>query len=292
MICSIATETSTSRRARRRILPIVFLVSGFAGPLRAQEGGPSGLGVNWTMGPGAGNLGGFAEIRIPEGYQFAGPSDARRLLEAMQNPTNGSEMGLLSPRTGGWFLVFEFSSVGYVKDDEKDKLDAGALLGTLRTGNEAGNKERRKRGWSEITLIGWEQVPRYNVQTHNLEWATRSRSVEGLVVNHNTRLLGRRGVMEVTLVCGPEEFSSALPHLGEVLEGYSFKPGQTYAEFRRGDRVAAYGLTALVAGGAAVALAKSGLLAKLWKLLVIGVVAVTGFVRRLFKGKSLSEASG
>ena len=30
---------------------------------------------------------------------------------------------------------------------------------------------------------------------------------------------------------------------------YSFKPGGLYAEFRAGDKIAKYGLTALVAGG-------------------------------------------
>ena len=44
-----------------------------------------------------------------------------------------------------------------------------------------------------------------------------------------------------------------------------FKAGSRYAEFGQGDKIAAYGLTALVAGGAGAALAKSGLLSKMWK---------------------------
>jgi len=45
-----------------------------------------------------------------------------------------------------------------------------------------------------------------------------------------------------------------------MIGGFSYSSGYKYAEWRSGDKVAAYGLTALVAGGAGVALVKSGLL--------------------------------
>ena len=87
--------------------------------------------------------------------------------------------------------MFEFEDVGYVKDDEKDSLDANALLESIKQGTEAGNKERRKRGWATMTILGWETPPRYNETTHNLEWAIRGQSEGEPVINHNTRLLGR-----------------------------------------------------------------------------------------------------
>lgn len=42
--------------------------------------------------------------------------------------------------------MFEFSNVGYVKDDERDKLDANVLLKTISDNTEESNKERAKRG--------------------------------------------------------------------------------------------------------------------------------------------------
>ena len=47
-----------------------------------------------------------------------------------------------------------------------------------------------------------------------------------------------------------------------------------------------YGLAALVAGGAGVALVQSGLLARFWKLIVAGVLALGAGVKRIFTGKS------
>jgi uncharacterized membrane-anchored protein len=44
------------------------------------------------------------------------------------------------------------------------------------------------------------------------------------------------------------------------LTSYSFQTGQTYAEYRSGDKVAKFGLAALVVGGAAVGAAKLNLL--------------------------------
>ena len=50
------------------------------------------------------------------------------------------------------------------------------------------------------------------------------------------------------------------------MEGFSYKSGKTYAEFRSGDKVAEYGLAALVAGGAGAAAVKLGLFAWLAKI--------------------------
>jgi len=52
----------------------------------------------------------------------------------MGNPTNGRELGFLAPTNMDWFVVFEFDSIGFVKDDDKDKLDAEAMLKAIKAG--------------------------------------------------------------------------------------------------------------------------------------------------------------
>jgi uncharacterized membrane-anchored protein len=86
--------------------------------------------------------------------------------------------------------------------------------------------------------------------------------------------------MEVNLVLSAEDVNTAVPVFNSVLNGFSFNPGQRYAEFARGDKVAEYGLTGLIAGGVGVALVKTGLLQKFWKLIVLGLIALGGAVRR------------
>jgi uncharacterized membrane-anchored protein len=70
-----------------------------------------------------------------------------------------------------------------------------------------------------------------------------------------------------------------------VVADFSYKSGHTYAEWREGDRIASYGLTALVAGGAGVALAESGLLQKFGKAILLALAGGVAAVRKFFFGK-------
>jgi uncharacterized membrane-anchored protein len=239
-------------------------------------------GVKWQKGNSVGELGDVAQVKVPAGFVFADANDTRTIMEANQNPTNGRELGFVAPEKENWFAVFEFDDVGYVKDDDKDSLDANALLESIKAGTEAGNKERMRRGWATMTIIGWEQPPHYNEISHNLEWAVKATS-EGLpVVNHNTRLLGRGGVMEVTLVTDPSTLAETLPKFKTMLQGFEFKQGQRYAEFRAGDKTAAYGLTGLIVGGTTAALVKTGAFKWLWKAIVGAFLAISALVKKLF----------
>jgi len=91
------------------------------------------------------------------------------------------------------------------------------------------------------------------------------------------------------LIVDPESLQATLPTFRDVLAGYSFQSGNNYAEYRAGDKVAKYGLAALVVGGAAVGAAKLGLLTGLlvflkkgWKLVVIGIAAVATLFKKFF----------
>jgi uncharacterized membrane-anchored protein len=193
--------------------------------------------------------------------------------------------------------VFEFNDLGYVRDDEKDKLDASAILKSIQEGTTYANEERAKMGSAPIEVVGWEIPPSYNPQTHNLEWAIKAQSEGHGFVNYNVRLLGRKGVMSATLLVDPEEMAQTLPAFRGLLGDYTFTSGQRYAEYRAGDKVAQYGLAALVVGGAAAGAAKLGLFAwlavllkKAWKLVVVAVVAVASVFKRFIHGGRKEDA--
>lgn len=244
----------------------------------------------WTR-EGLGKLGNRAQVAIPKGYRFTDGNGTREMMKIFENIPTERELGMLMTEGLGPWIIFEFDDVGYVKDDEKDKLDADALLKTLQEGQNAANARRRELGMDELHLVGWAVPPRFNDQTKNLEWATRIRAMPdgGESINYNTRLLGRRGVMEVTLVCEPEEMDSLMKQYQDTIATFAYLDGETYAEYRAGDKMAKYGLTALVAGGAAVAAGKMGLfaklgalLAKLGKGLIVIVIAIGVAIKTLF----------
>jgi len=276
-----------------------FLRSGFHGvaflllaatifplPVQAQEGKPAGR-IPWEEGPVVGKLGDVAQINVPEHYRFTGKDGAARFMELTQNPASGKEMGVLvpDPQNGriAWFVIFEFESTGYVKDDEKDKLDSDAILKSLQQGTEDSNKIRAQKGWKAYHVVGWSKAPFYSPDSHNLTWSIIGREEGGGEnVNYSVRLLGRRGTMSADLVLGTGLVPTVVPEFENLLTGFSFVQGQKYSEFRAGDKVAEYGLTALIAGGAAAAAIKSGLLAKFWKLIVLGFVALMGAIKRFW----------
>lgn len=273
--------------------------AGDGGDLEEPVGGHPLLSapLDWVKGPAQAAIGTVAEIAVPPGHVFTGAQGTQQILQMGGNPVSGDELGFLAPTSLVWSVVFEWDEVGYVKDDEKDTLDAAALLKSLREGNAMANEERRRRGWSTLEIVGWEVPPRYNEETHNLEWAITGESEGRQVVNYNVRLLGRQGVMSATLLVDPQDLSASLPAYRALLAGYDFQSGQHYAEYRQGDKLAQYGLAALIAGGAAVGAAKLGLFAwvavffkKAWKLVVVAVAAIAAVLRKLIHGGRRRES--
>jgi uncharacterized membrane-anchored protein len=285
-------------RAMQGVLSVVIGLALPAGELAAQDSAAMAKfhAIPWKEGPTDGALV-EAQVRVPEGCRFAEAAGTREFLEFTENPVSGNERGVLLCRGEGdqrsWFVIFTFDDIGLVKDEEKDKLDAAKILASLREGNEAGNEERRERGWETISLDGWVREPYYDPSSNNLTWATMISTASGdRSVNHSVRLLGRGGVMNADLVIDPEALESAMPAFNGVIAAFGYLPGNRYAEWRDGDKVAAIGLTALVAGGVGAAAAKAGLLGKLGKLLaaggkaiVVGLLAAIAGLRSLFKRK-------
>jgi uncharacterized membrane-anchored protein len=268
----------------RLTCPAVLVALSIAASANAQEPSSNPLAsLPWQEGPTTGTLGDVASIVVPEGYQFVDRAGASKFLELTQNPSDGSELGVVLSKDGSWFVIFRFSDDGYVKDDDR-KLDADAILSSIRTGTERSNEIRKKRGWGTIEVVGWQQKPFYDSRTNNLTWSIQGRSGDENSINHSTRLLGRRGVMSVNLVLGPEDVHTAVPAFNTLLTGVSFNPGHRYAEFRAGDKIAEYGLAGLIVGGTGAALLKTGLLKKIWKLLVLGFIAVAGAVKKFVAG--------
>src|SRR6266566_9539070 len=243
--------------------------------------------IPWAKGPSKGQLGSEASITVPVNCLFTGVNGVRAFMEATQNNASGKERGVVlcpgNATSETWFVLFSYDESGYVRDDEGSHLDADAILASVRSGTEAGNRERKRRGWATLTVEGWATKPFYDRATNNLTWAITAHDNEGgRTVNHSVRLLGRGGVMHADLVTTPDALTALVPTFNGMIGGFSYSPGNKYAEWRSGDKVAAYGLTALVAGGAGVALVKSGLLVKFWKLIVIGFAALVGALKRLW----------
>lgn len=226
--------------------------------------------LNWNSGPGTFEVTSRASITLPAGYDRLSAADTKTLMELYQNPADG-EMYYVGPEDSRWFAVFQYEDSGHIKDNEE--IDPAALLKALRDGTEISNRERRQRGWPEMHIIGWQYKPFYDDSTNRLSWAILGESEGVNVVNFNTRLLGRTGVMSATLVADPEILDTSISEFEALLGGFQYNSGSTYAEYQPGDKLATYGLAALVTGGAAAAVAK-GAGKGLFKAIFVGIAAL------------------
>jgi uncharacterized membrane-anchored protein len=234
------------------------------------------LGIQSVKGPTSVDIGTGAQIKIPEGYEFLKAADAQKFLTAIGNPPDPTVLGLIEPTAGrnSWFLIFQFEDIGYIKDADKESIDADDLIATFRSGIEAGNEARREMGASELRSMDWSDKPFYDPQTNNLTWGIKLIFADDEAVNYDIRMLGRSGVMSATLVSSPEMYQAAIAPTKSLLSGFEFKQGSKYADWKPGDKVAAVGLAGLIGGGGLALAAKSGLLGKLGLLLAKGGKAI------------------
>lgn len=245
--------------------------------------------LHWVEGPTQVTIGANATFNVPEGYRFLGPADTIKFMELTRNLASDDGGTVFAPDDFTWWGEFEYADVGHVADDEK--IDADKLLANLRSSQKEANEQLTARGWGTLEVAGWEQAPFYDPDTHDLSWAVDLRNSDGGEdINFNTRLLSRTGYTAATLVASPDGLQQSISQFKQVVTGYQFLGDQTYSAYKPGDKVAKYGLAALITGGAVAVAAKTGLwkvivgfLAAGWKFIAAGVVALFAAIGRFFK---------
>ena len=235
--------------------------------------------VPWTAGPATVDLGGVAKLTVPAGFVFTGPAGAQAWDELNGTPPQGN-LGVFAPafdpgRGEGppYYINFKYDPIGYVKDDDSAALGgsgAETILTAIRDATEAANVERRRRGWPALAVEGWRRPPAYALAKHTLTWATDVGGPSGSFVNHDGRLLGRHGVMMVTMVAPADRYAAALPVYQAAAGGVGFVPGEAHGDVRGGDPAARYSLAGLIAGAGTVVAVKA------WPALLKVGVAVVG----------------
>lgn len=250
-------------------------------------------------GPSTTNIAGQAQLNIPKDYFFVPQKEAQALIKSYGNGDSPKLFGVIVPVDGSGVYTVEYVADGYVKDDEAKDLNADDILSQYKEGTEEANKERVAQGFPALEVTGWAQKPVYDAQLHRLTWALighhkGATNTEDDNVNYQTRLLGREGVLSVTLLAAPKYLAENKAKADELTAGVHFVEGKRYEDFSAsaGDKIAEYGLTALISGAVAKKLGLFALilafLAKFAKFGLIAVLAVFPFLKRFFKKKDAS----
>ncbi len=250
---------------------------------------------------------GLAKISVPEKFRYLDAKDTEAVLVNLWgNPHESGTLGALVPAgfdpLGGdsWLVVITYAEDGYIKDDDAATLDYAKMLAEMQAGMKDANAEREKQGYAPVQIVGWAKPPRYDAATHKLYWAKQlkfgSEKVDTL--NYNIRMLGRRGVLVLNAVATMPQLAEVEAATPALLAMVDFQEGHRYADFNSDtDKVATYGLAALVAGGIA---AKAGFFKLLWvgilafkKLIIIAAIALASYFKKFwawFRGRNAAPA--
>jgi len=246
---------------------------------------------------------GIASLNLPENFAYLNPKDAERVLvDAWGNPPGYDSLGMILPAgmnpasQDAWGVLVTYDEDGHVKDDDAESINYDDLLNDMKENLETANEERKKQGYSRLTLVGWAEKPTYDKLSHKLYWAKEldSENAPEHTLNYNIRVLGRKGVLVLNAIAGMSQIDMIKSEMKTVLASTEFTRGNTYADFDSSvDKTAEYGIAALVAGGVA---AKLGLFGKLFalllafkKFLIIGVVAVMAGIKKFLGMKKAKQ---
>jgi uncharacterized membrane-anchored protein len=218
--------------------------------------------------------------------------DARKFDEAIQaaRTSKNLEAVVVDPETDD-FVLFHHVAEGYVHFDDWNDVDAERMMQGIKESTGEANKERLANNSSPIEVVGWRAKPALDRTTQTVSWAIDGKSEDGAIVNAIVLTFGRFGYERLTWIGSPEHDPAVF--LGAMRESTAFEVGARYTDFRKGDKVAEYGIAALVAGlVGAKAVAKIGLLVLLKKFGVVVLAALAGlgaFVRRIMKGERSAQ---
>lgn len=246
-----------------------------------------------TNGPADVALRDLATIRLADSYSFVPVAEAAAFMRTLGNSTNENFLGLIVPKQAPfWFVTVNYTDSGHIADEDAKTWNADDLLQSLKDGTEIDNKARAERGIPAFNVVGWVEQPAYDEATHRLVWSILGRDSDSTIatINYNTYALGRQGYFELNLVTGEDTIAEDKKHAGTLLAALDYKSGQRYTDYDAStDRLAEFGLAALIGGAAAKKLglfAVIGLaLAKFWKVILVAIALGGGVITRFFRRK-------
>jgi uncharacterized membrane-anchored protein len=245
-----------------------------------------------------------ATMWLPAGRVFLEGEKARKLLGIEPASWDDATLGVVLPVASGpkWIAYVDLLNDGYIKDDESKSLDAGNLLAAYRSEVDSQNPGRARLGMTPLEVTGWLTEPSYDAKHHLSSCigatAQGSKNPDDSIVNCTSFALGRDGAVKIVVSGDEASFAQFKGEAPALVDTIAFDKGKSYEDADLSmDRVAGYGLPALVTGAvalkkltgaaaAATTVKKVGLFAliaakifKAWKLLLAGAALLAAGAR-------------
>jgi uncharacterized membrane-anchored protein len=237
--------------------------------------------------------GGVGKIVVPAGFKYLDVTQSEKVLyDLWGNPKGGnSTLGMLLPEKqgvmsdSGYVFNIQFDEIGFVKDDDADKINYDELLTQMQKETDEGNKERTDAGYEAIHFTGWASKPFYDKDKKILHWAKEIKFGESEVntLNYNIRVLGRKGVMILNAISTMPNLEIVKNDIPKVCDIVQFSEGSKYSDFDpKVDNVAAWTIGGLVAGKILAKVGFFAVILKFWKLIALAVAGAFSAFKRFF----------
>lgn len=99
----------------------------------------------------------LATVKLAPEFMFVDKDDAKAFLQK-QGSSGDGVLGIIAPAqesADDYFVVCRFEDVGYVSDDDADKLNADEILNSYKDGVKEQNEERKELKLPPIYIGGW-----------------------------------------------------------------------------------------------------------------------------------------
>ena len=246
------------------------------------------------VGPKEIQLNTLATLSLPEQFGFIPAHEAKEVLALFGHKNLEGTLGMVlaNPAVDSesrWMVLISYTDSGHIMDDDAKNWKSDDLLDNLRKGTEEGNVIRKERGFPTLSILGWIEKPHYDEQSNRLLWSIKTLSqgatLDNASINYNTLALSKEGYISMNLVSNLNRIEQEKVVPKTLLSSLHFSEGNQYVDFNaKTDKVAEYGLAALITGIAAKKLGlfalAAGVLLKFSKVILISLAGVGYYFSR------------
>lgn len=230
---------------------------------------------------------------VPSGAKMVVGAEAQRADELVNGTTAADSEGFvrMSHRT----LYLSYSDSGYVTADDWKDVNSDELLKSFTQVTEQNNEARVRSGISPLYTDGWIQRPTFDATRKSVRWIVGLHNASGKFVNAVALQLGRRGYERFTLASTGADPKGDAAILARSVNDYQFNPGFRFSDYVQGDKLAGYGIAALVGTAAGATIAKTVgfgaillLIKKFFFIILAFGAGLVVWLKRLFTGNRMS----
>jgi len=219
-------------------------------------------------------------------------ADAAKADELLNQTSSSNTEGFVQLKDGST-LYLSYADEGYVKLDDWSDVNADDLLKGLTDATNTDNEERVKNGAKPLTVDGWVQQPTLDRQRSSVMWIVKLHEPgSDPFVNATALTLGRHGYERFTLATTTGDTAKTRALLASLVNDFQFDKGFRFSDYADGDKLAGYGIAALIGTAAGATIAKTvgfGAVLLFIKKFIILIVAALGaafaWVRNRFTRK-------